>query len=83
MDSFKSYLFHQVYKEVETLGDRLAEVEPLIDLKTFRPIVVGLYENDDSPGRPPQRGRVGNGEDVHTSGLYDLSDQELERQAAD
>jgi hypothetical protein len=30
MDSFKSYLFYQAYKDIERLGNRLAEVEPLI-----------------------------------------------------
>jgi len=31
MDSFKSHFFYEVYKEVDMLGDRLAEVELLID----------------------------------------------------
>jgi hypothetical protein len=28
MDSFKSYLLRQAYKDVEKLGDRLAESNP-------------------------------------------------------
>jgi hypothetical protein len=31
LDSFKSFQFHQAYKEMEKLGDRLARVEPLMD----------------------------------------------------
>ena len=45
MDSFKSYLFRQAYKDVEKLGDRLAEVETLIDWERFRPIIQGLFDN--------------------------------------
>ena len=45
MDSFKSYLFRQAYKEVERLGDRLAEAEPLIDWEAFRPTLAGFYMN--------------------------------------
>ena len=53
MDSFKSYLFCQAYKEVERLGDRLAEAEPHIDWEKFRPILDGLYLNDGPQGGRP------------------------------
>ncbi len=53
MDSFKSYLFRQAYKEVERLGNRLAEAEPLIDWEKFRPTLAGFYMNDGPQGGRP------------------------------
>jgi len=45
MNLFKSHLFRQVYKDVKTLGDRLAEVELLINWETFRPLLQSLFDN--------------------------------------
>jgi len=53
MDPFKSYLFRQAYKDVEKLGDRLAEVEPLINWEKFRPILQGLFDNQGLQGGRP------------------------------
>ena len=53
MDFFKSYLLRQAYKEVERLGDRLAEAEPLIDWEAFRPTLAGIYMNDGPQGGRP------------------------------
>jgi IS5 family transposase len=83
MDSFKSYLFRQAYKDVEKLGDRLAEVEPLIDWEAFRPIIAGLYDNDGPQGGRPNIDEVVMVKMLVLQGWYGLSDQELERQAAD
>ena len=83
MDSFRSYLLRDLYKDIEKLGDRLAEVEPLIDWKAFTPIIQRLYDN-----RTPKGGRPNVDEGVMVKMLvlqawYGLSDPELERQAAD
>ncbi|MDH5200372.1 MAG: IS5 family transposase [Candidatus Bathyarchaeota archaeon] len=83
MDSFKSFLFRQAYKEVEKLGDRLAEMEPLIDWEAFRPIIAGLYENDGPQGGRPNVDEVVMVKLLVLQSWYGLSDQELERQAAD
>lgn len=53
MDSFKSYLLRQAYKDVEKLGDRLAEVEPLINWEKLRPILQGLFDNQGPQGGRP------------------------------
>ena len=83
MDSFKSYLFRQAYKEVERLGDRLAEVEPLVDWEAFRPILAGLYDNDGPQGGWPNIDEVVMVKLLVLQGWYGLSDPELERQATD
>ena len=45
MDYFMSYLLRDLYRDIEKLGDRLAEVESLIDWERFRVIIQGLYDN--------------------------------------
>ena len=83
MDSFKSYLFRQAYKDVEKLGDRLAEVEPLIDWEVFRPIIQGLYNNQGPSGGRPNIDEVVMVKMLVLQAWYGLSDPELERQASD
>ena len=83
MDSFKSYLLRQAYKEVERLGDRLAEVEPLIDWEVFRPIIQGLYNNQGPSGGRPNIDEVVMVKMLVLQAWYGLSDPELERQASD
>jgi len=83
MDSFRSYLQRDLYKAVEKLGDRLAEVEPLIDWETFKPIVAGLYTNDGPQGGRPNVDPVVMVKMLVLQAWYGLSDPELERQATD
>ena len=83
MDSFKSYLLRQAYKEVERLGDRLAEAEPLIDWEAFRPTLAGIYMNDGPQGGRPNTDEVLMMKLLVLQAWYGLTDPELERQAAD
>ena len=46
MDSFSSFILRKLYRKVNKLGDRLAEVEPLIDWEKFRPTLQDIYNND-------------------------------------
>jgi len=45
MDSFRSYLLRDFYRGIEKLGDRLAEIDGLIDWKTSYPTIRGLFES--------------------------------------
>ena len=83
MDSFRSYLQRDLYKAVEKLGDRLAEVEPLIDWESFNPIVAGLYINDGPQGGRPNVDPVVMVKMLVLQAWYGLSDPELERQTTD
>jgi IS5 family transposase len=83
MDSFKSYLLRQAYKDVEKLGDRLAEVELLIDWEKFRPILQGLFDNQGPQGGRPNVDPVLMVKMLVLQAWYGLSDPELERQASD
>jgi IS5 family transposase len=82
MDSFKSYLFRQTYKEVERLGDRLAEAEPLIDWEAFRPTLAGFYMNDGPQGGRSNTDPVLMVKLLVLQARYGLSDPELERQTS-
>ena len=83
MDSFRSYLLRDLYKDVEKLGDRLAEVEPLIDWEAFTPIIQRLYDNRTPKGGRPNVDEVVMVKMLVLQAWYGLSDPELERQAAD
>jgi len=39
MKSFNEYFMKKEYALLEQLGDKLAEIEPLIDWELFRPII--------------------------------------------
>ncbi len=45
MDNLTNFAFREEYRHLARLGDRLAEVNPLIDWDAFRPIVEGMPHN--------------------------------------
>jgi len=83
MKSFEKYFMKKNYVRVEQLGDKLVEIDPLIDWEVFRPIIRNMYDNHTERG-----GRSNNDEIVMIKMLvlqqwYGLSDPELERQVND
>ncbi|MBL7079602.1 transposase [Candidatus Bathyarchaeota archaeon] len=82
MDSFKAYLLRDLYKDVEKLGDRFAEVEPLIDWEAFTPIIRDLYDNKTPQGGRPNVDEVVMVKMLVLQAWYGLSDPELERRRA-
>jgi IS5 family transposase len=83
MDSFSSFILRKLYRKVNKLGDRLAEVEPLIDWEKFRPTLQDIYNNDGPQGGRPNTDPVLMVKMLVLHQWYGLSDPELERQAAD
>jgi IS5 family transposase len=53
MSSLEAYFFHQQYKKILKLGDRLAEVDPLIDWEAFKPVIQPIYDNQGPMGGRP------------------------------
>jgi IS5 family transposase len=45
MDSFTTFFLRKAYENVRKNGDRLVEVDSLIDWEVFRLIIRGLYDN--------------------------------------
>ena len=48
MNTFKTYMLRKAYENVKKNGDKLAEVETLIDWEAFRPIIQSMYNNKTS-----------------------------------
>ncbi len=81
-DSLTDFALNEEYKRIEKLGDKLSELESLIDWEAFRPVIGQLYTNDRGPGRP-NRDAILMTKRLVLPSLYGLSDPELERQAND
>ena len=45
MRSLTEFGLREEYKQLERLGDKLSEIESLIDLEPFRPIIKEMYNN--------------------------------------
>jgi IS5 family transposase len=83
MTNFVYFGLNEAYKRVARLGDRLAEIESMVDWGAFRPIVGDMFDNLSERG-----GRLNIDEVVMVKLLvlqqwHGLSDPELEKQAAD
>jgi len=83
MDSFRSYMLRIAYRNIQKLGDRLAEAEKHIDWERFRPITRDLYDNQGPHGGRPNLDPVMMVKLLILQAWYGLSDPELERQVAD
>jgi IS5 family transposase len=81
MDSFRTFFLRKAYQNVEKNGDRLAQVEGLLDWEAFRPIASGLYDNKGPKGGRPNVDEVLMVKLLVLQAWYGLSDPELERQA--
>ena len=65
------------------MGDKLAEIEALIDWEAFRPIVKGMFDNQSEKGGRPNIDEVVMIKMLVLQAWHGLSDPELERQVAD
>ena len=80
MDSFDSYVIRKLYQETAKHGDKLAQIEPLIDWNAFIPIIQSLYTNKTPRGGRPNEDPVVMMKLLVLQAWYGLSDPELERQ---
>jgi len=83
MGSLTDFGLNEEYKRIEQLGDKLAQLEAMIDWEAFRPIVAGLYDNRSEKGGRPNIDEVVMIKLLVLQAWYGLSDPELERQVAD
>jgi len=83
MFTFRTYMLRKAYENVRKNGDKLAEVEKLIDWEAFKPIFEGLYHNMSSRGGRPNIDPVVMVKLLVLQQWYGLSDPELERQVDD
>ena len=83
MKSLADFAFNEGYKRVKRLGDRLVEIESLIDWEAFRPIVGEMYDNKSDRGGRPNIDEVVMVKLLVLQQWHGLSDPELEKQFAD
>lgn len=83
MKSLTDFALNEEYKRVKRLGDRLAEIESLIDWEAFRSIVGGMYDNRSERGGRPNIDEVVMVKLLVLQQWHGLSDPELEKQVAD
>jgi IS5 family transposase len=83
MKSLTDFALNEECKRVQRLGDKLAEIESLIDWEAFRPIVGELYDNKNEKGGRPNLDEVVMVKLLVLQQWHGLSDPELERQVTD
>jgi len=83
MESFNNYLMKKEYACAEQLGDKLAEIDPLIDWEFFRPIIRNMHDNHTERGGKPNNEEIIMIKILILQQWYGLSDPELERQVTD
>ncbi|MGC9445442.1 MAG: IS5 family transposase [Candidatus Methanospirareceae archaeon] len=83
MKNFVDFGLNEAYKRVARLGDKLAEIESLLDWEAFRPIVGELYDNKSERGGRPNIDEVLMIKLLVLQQWHGLSDPELEKQVSD
>jgi IS5 family transposase len=78
-----AYFLSQQYEKLAELGDRLGEVEKLIEWEKFRPLIRDIYHDDSLHGGRPHTDEIILIKLLILQQWYGLSDYELERQAID
>jgi IS5 family transposase len=83
MTTLTGFALSEEYRRLEGLGDKLAEVETLIDWEAFRSIIGELYNNKTEKGGRPNIDEVVMVKMLVLQQWHGLSDPELERQVVD
>ena len=83
MSNFTNFAIKQEYERIAELGNRLGEVEKLIDREEFRPIIRELYSNNTSKGGRPNLDEILMIKMLVLQQWHGFSDPELDRQAND
>ena len=83
MTSFIDFAFREEYERVKSLGDKLSEIDSLINWESFRPIVKDMYDNKTEKGGRPNIDEIIMIKILILQEWHGLSDPELERQITD
>jgi len=83
MASFIDFAFREEYERVKSLGDKLSEIDSLINWESFRPIVKDMYDNKSEKGGRPNIDEIIMIKILVLQEWHGLSDPELERQITD
>ncbi|TQD25023.1 IS5 family transposase [Methanolobus vulcani] len=83
MVDLTDFALNEEYKRLQSIGDKLAEIESLIDWKLFRPILESMYKNRTASGGRPEADVLVMLKMLVLQQWHGLSDAELERQCID
>jgi len=83
MSTFINFAIKSEYARIAELGNKLGEIEKLIDWELFRPILGDLYSNKTDKGGRPNLDEILMIKMLVLQQWHGLSDPELERQAND
>ncbi len=81
--TFIDFAFREEYERVKRLGDKLSEIEKLINWEAFRSIVKDMYDNKTEKGGRPNIDEIIMIKVLILQEWHGLSDPELERQITD
>ncbi len=81
--NFTSFILRQSYQKIADLGDRLGEIEKLIDWSQFVPIISELYSDNLVNGGRPHTDEILLIKILVLQQWHGLSDYEIEKQAND
>ena len=83
MTTLTNFALLEEYKHVKRLGDKLDNIESIINWDAFRPIIEGMYDNKSEKGGRPNKDEIMMIKLLILQEWHGLSDPELERQVTD
>lgn len=83
MKTFTDFALKEEYKRIQLVGDKLSELESLIDWKPFRLILEPMYVNKTASGGRPEADVILMFKMLVLQQCHGLSDPELEKQCID
>jgi IS5 family transposase len=82
MSNIIEYGLREAYNSMKSM-DRLAQIEPMIDWESLRPIVKDLYRNDTQKGGRPNIDEIIMIKTLFLQSMYNCSDEVMERELHD
>jgi len=83
MRNLTDFAILQEYERIKRLGDKLVEIGGRIDWEGFRPKLEAMYKNNTDRGGRPNLDVIVMFKSLFIQQLYNLSDDQLERELAD
>jgi len=83
MTSFEKYILKQQYKNVAALGDKLSQVDQIVNWNHFSKIVEGIFDNTSKKGGRPSIDPIIIIKLLLLQVLYSLFDWELLKKSID
>ena len=83
MRNLTDFAIRHEYERIKELGDRLVEIGDRIDWEGFRPKLEAMFKNNTDRGGRPNIDVIVMLKSLFIQQLYNLSDEQLERELAD